>query len=54
MIYIGESRNGMSNKVENGLQLIWDLTVASFSFREKTNVEFRLQRNVVNFNKKQS
>ncbi len=49
---LGYKNNG--NKIENGIMYIWDLTKFAYSFRKDPgNVEFRLQRSIVNFIKKQ-
>ena len=39
--------------IDNGIEYVWEITVSTYAMTGNNDVESRLQRNVVNFDKKQ-
>ena len=54
VIRLSNGPKGLLDKVENGISVVWPLTLSAFSMKSDNYAQFRLQRNVVAASKAQS
>jgi hypothetical protein len=53
VIVIGHGVPSEETVKGNGIEFVWEITVSNYAMKGNNDAESRLQRNVVNFDKKQ-
>jgi hypothetical protein len=53
VVVMGHGMPSDQAMIDNGIEYVWEITVSTYAMTGNNDVESRLQRNVVNFDKKQ-